>query len=77
MTDSRIRPLKSTAPRPLKPSDKLTLPEVLEEIGVSRSTFYYWRQLGKAPRCIRLPNGELRVRRSVLDAWLESLEEAA
>ncbi|MGW1990107.1 helix-turn-helix transcriptional regulator [Embleya sp. NPDC001921] len=77
MTERRVRSLKSTAPRPPKPTDKLTLAEVLNEIGVSRSTFYYWRQIRKAPRCIRLPNGELRVRRSVLDAWFESLEEAA
>lgn len=76
MTDRRIGPAK-TAPRPPKPTDKLTLPEVLEEIGVSSSTFYYWRQTGKAPRCMRLPNGEIRVRRSALDDWWDSREEAA
>ncbi|GLW99583.1 helix-turn-helix domain-containing protein [Microtetraspora sp. NBRC 16547] len=56
----------------------LTLPEVLDELGgVSRRTFYRWRELGHAPKCIKLPNGELRVWRSELMAWLETLREAA
>ena len=59
-----------------KPSS-LTIPEVIAELQVSRSTFYYWRQTGKAPRCIKLPNNEIRVRRSDFDQWLDSLEEAA
>jgi excisionase family DNA binding protein len=56
---------------------KLTVDEVVAELRVSRSTFYYWRQTGKAPRCIRLPNGEIRVRRADLDEWVKGLEEAA
>jgi len=56
----------------------LTVPEVLAALGgVSRRTFYRWRELGCAPRCIKLPNGELRVWRSDLMAWLESLREVA
>jgi predicted DNA-binding transcriptional regulator AlpA len=59
-----------------KPSS-LTIPEVIAELQVSRSTFYYWRQTGKAPKCIKLPNNEIRVRRTDLDRWLDGLEEAA
>jgi excisionase family DNA binding protein len=55
----------------------LTLPEVCEELQISRSTFYDWRAKNRAPRCIKLPNGELRVRRSDLDNWLGDCEEAA
>ena len=56
----------------------LTVPEVLAALGgVSRRTFYRWRELGHAPRCIKLPNGELRIWRSDLMAWLESLREVA
>jgi predicted DNA-binding transcriptional regulator AlpA len=50
----------------------------LEELGgVSRRTFYRWREIGRAPRGFRLPNGELRIYRSDLEAWLESLRSAA
>lgn len=56
----------------------LTVDEVLEELGgISRRTFYRWRELRLAPRCIRLPNGELRVSRDVLDAWLDERVEGA
>ncbi|WP_329374144.1 helix-turn-helix domain-containing protein [Streptomyces sp. NBC_00669] len=47
----------------------MKLPEVLVEIGMSRSAFYRMRARGKAPRCVRLPNGQIRVRRSDLDTW--------
>ena len=44
---------------------------------VSRRTFYRWRELGIAPACIRLPNGELRITRRDFRAWLEQRREAA
>lgn len=55
----------------------LKLPEVLDEIGMSRAAFYRMRARGKAPRLVKLPNGQLRVRRTDLDAWWLSCEEAA
>lgn len=56
----------------------LTVRDVLGELGgISRRTFYRWRELGLAPACVRLPNGELRVRRSVLNAWLDERAEGA
>ncbi|MEU5581388.1 helix-turn-helix domain-containing protein [Streptomyces huasconensis] len=55
----------------------LTLAEVCEQLGVSRSTFYDWRAKRRAPRCIKLPNGDLRIRRSDLDHWLDDREDAA
>lgn len=57
-------------------TELLTVRQVLEELGgVSRRTFYRWRELRTAPRCIRLPNGELRVRRDALQAWLDDRAE--
>ncbi|WP_447645179.1 helix-turn-helix transcriptional regulator [Nocardioides zeae] len=54
----------------------LTVNDVCEELGISRSTFYDWRAGGKAPRCIKLPNGGLRVRRTDLEAWIEERLES-
>jgi excisionase family DNA binding protein len=55
----------------------LTIADLCDELGVARSTFYDWRAAKKAPRCIKLPNGEIRIRRTDLDRWLEDLEDAA
>ncbi len=54
------------------PDEKLTLAELCAELKIQRSTFYDWRAKGRAPRCMKLPNGEIRVVRRDLDAWLES-----
>jgi excisionase family DNA binding protein len=60
--------------RAINPNEKLTVRELCAELKVSRSTFYDWRQKRRGPRCIRLPNGDLRVRRRDLDAWLAAQE---
>ncbi|MFF7230049.1 helix-turn-helix domain-containing protein [Streptomyces sioyaensis] len=56
---------------------KLKLREVLEEIEMSRAAFYRLRARGKAPKLIKLPNGQLRCRRTDLDEWWSSMEDAA
>ncbi|MDF5751957.1 helix-turn-helix domain-containing protein [Spongiactinospora sp. TRM90649] len=65
--------MKAARPDP----DKLTVSQVCAELQISRSTFYDWRAKGRAPRCIKLPNGDLRIRRHDLDKWLNDLETAA
>lgn len=55
-----------------RPTALLTVAEVLAELQVARSTFDTWRSLGTAPECIKLPNGQIRVRRCALDSWLTS-----
>jgi predicted DNA-binding transcriptional regulator AlpA len=56
----------------------MTVRQVLDELGgVSRRTFYRWRELGYGPATFKLPNGELRVWRSDFNTWLRQLEEAA
>lgn len=58
------------------PDELLTVEQVLEELGgVSRRTFYRWRELGRAPHGLKLPNGEIRIWRSEFSAWLASLRE--
>ena len=54
----------------------LTVAETCEELGVARSTFYDWRAKGRAPRCIKLPDGDLRIRRVELDRSAAAREEA-
>ena len=54
----------------------LTVPQVLEIlVDVSPRTFYRWRETGKAPSALRLPNGDLRIWRSELTAWLDARRE--
>ncbi|MGY4981418.1 helix-turn-helix transcriptional regulator [Streptomyces sp. 900105755] len=61
-----------------KTGELLTVRQVLDELGgISRRTFYRCGELRIAPACIRLPNGELRVRRDVLNDWLEERAEGA
>ncbi|MEU6008787.1 helix-turn-helix domain-containing protein [Streptomyces sp. NPDC047453] len=56
----------------------MTVWEVCAELkGISRRTFYRWRELGEAPQAFKLPNGELRVWRSDFNAWLNARERAA
>ncbi|MEW2133351.1 AlpA family phage regulatory protein [Streptomyces sp. NPDC005435] len=55
----------------------LKLPKVLTEIGMSRAAFYRMRARGQAPKLIKLPNGQLRCRRTDLDAWWSSFEDIA
>ena len=57
------------------PNEKLTIAEVCNELKISRSTFYDWRAKRRAPRCIMLPNGSMRIRRADLDRWLGARED--
>jgi predicted DNA-binding transcriptional regulator AlpA len=63
--------------RTRRAGDKLTLADLCAELAIGRSTFYDWRAKGAAPKCIKLPNGELRIRRRDLDDWLAEHEEVA
>ena len=60
-----------------RPQDRLTIAQLCNELGISRSTFYEWRAKGRAPRCIKLPNGQIHIRRAEFERWLDSLEEVA
>ena len=63
---------------PIRPArDTLTVAEICADLGISRRTFAEWRAKRRAPRCIKLPNGSLRIRQSEYHRWLESREDAA
>jgi predicted DNA-binding transcriptional regulator AlpA len=62
----------------MKGDQLMTVDQVLVELGgVSRRTFYRWRELGSAPSGMKLPNGEIRIWRCDFASWLETLREAA
>jgi excisionase family DNA binding protein len=65
------------ADRPGRTSDKLTVAEICDDLAISRRTFYEWRAKGRAPKCIRLPNGGLRIRRAEYQRWLTAREDVA
>ena len=71
-------PVRGHASRTSEPwsRDKLTIAEVCADLDISRRTFYEWRAKNKAPKCITLPNGSLRVRRSEYLRWLAAREAA-
>ncbi|MFE3457418.1 helix-turn-helix transcriptional regulator [Nocardiopsis aegyptia] len=55
----------------------LTVDEFCEELGIARSTFNDWRAKGRAPKCAKLPNGQLRIRRSVFEQYMAALEDVS
>ena len=77
-TTRRVTParVKTTAPDSSR-RELLPLAVVLSELGdengpLARSTFDDWRAKGRAPKVIKLPNGQLRVARADLNAWLDA-----
>lgn len=57
--------------------DWLTVSEVSSALRVPRATFYRWRQHRVAPPAVRLPNGQLRIHRADLLAWLTAHRDPA
>lgn len=55
----------------------LTVAEFCSEYRVPRSTLYDWLAKGTAPRHAKLPNGQLRFRRTDVEEWYRSCEVAA
>lgn len=58
-------------------TEYLTIDDVCEILEIARRTFYEWRKKGSGPRCIKLPNGDIRLRRSELERWIDSREETS
>ena len=55
----------------------LTIEDVLRELKIARSTLDAWRRRRKFPAFRRLPNGQLRLKRSELEMWLDGCRKAA
>ena len=73
---TKISDHQSKNPRRMSAREKLiSLAEFLEMMGVARSTYNDWHVKGKAPRRIKLPNGQICFRPSDISDWLEELEQ--
>ena len=71
-------PTRSLRARSEAEDELLTVAQMCTELGgISRRTFYRWREVGTGPKCLKIPNGELRAWRSEFSAWLDSLREGA
>ena len=55
----------------------LTVEDVLHELKIARSTLDAWRRHRKFPAFRRLPNGQLRLKRSELETWLDTCKRAS
>jgi len=60
-----------------RPRNWLTVDEFCDELMISRDTFYDWRKKGRAPKCAKLPNGSLRIRRSEFEKFMTTAEDDA
>jgi len=60
-----------------KPSRFMTVVEICADLGIPRSTWDDWKAKGRGPRCLKLPNGQIRVRRTEYERWLDTREDAA
>ena len=71
MTRSAARP---TPTRPAS-SNLMTLQDVYDELGIAKSTWNDWKNKGRTPKCFKLPNNQVRIRRADFEKWLGQLEE--
>jgi excisionase family DNA binding protein len=58
-------------------SKLMTLQEVYEELGISKSTWNDWKNKGRTPRFFKLPNNQVRIKRAEFEKWLGQLEEVS
>jgi predicted DNA-binding transcriptional regulator AlpA len=62
---------------PTLADELLSVADICAELKISRRTFYRWRELRIGPEAIKLPNGEIRVPRSIFASWLANLQECS
>lgn len=74
---SRRRQAAAGAAGPTPEDIWLTVDQLCAELQIARSTFYEWRAKERAPKCHKLPNGDIRIRRADDERWLADLMDAA
>jgi predicted DNA-binding transcriptional regulator AlpA len=69
--------MKATSDTETWAAGTLTIEDVLRELKIARSTLDAWRRRRKFPAFRRLPNGQLRLKRSELELWLDGCRKAS
>jgi predicted DNA-binding transcriptional regulator AlpA len=77
VAESRPAHQQTRKASPTRHGTCLTIADICAELQIARSTFYEWRRKGRGPRCLKLPNGDLRISRAEFDRWLAAHEDAA
>ncbi|GAB6985271.1 hypothetical protein JCM10369A_17950 [Nocardioides pyridinolyticus] len=77
LEDMDVRTNANNGPQQTPAEHLLTVPEIYARLGISRSTFYDWRQAHKAPPCLVLPNAQIRVREADFARWVNDHMETA
>ncbi|MGH8931196.1 MAG: helix-turn-helix transcriptional regulator [Egibacteraceae bacterium] len=75
---ANLTAIAPSAPRGAQRRSWLSIEDFCEELGVPKSTAYKWScagtASGKFPRCRKLPNGSIRIRRDWFEEWLDGLD---
>jgi prophage regulatory protein len=75
VAEAERRALEDSA-RAAMPAEYLTAPQLEQITGTPASTWRYWAHIGQGPQSFKLGRRRLW-KRSVVLAWLESLEAAS
>lgn len=68
--------VRAVAPHKACDHHWVSVDDLAIELQIPKSTIYGWKNRGRGPSWIRVGK-HLRARRSDVDAWLDSLSEAA
>lgn len=60
-----------------KQSEWMSFKEVLDDLGVPRSTMDDWRARGDGPVFTKFPGGHLKIQRVDYEMWLANLQRVA
>lgn len=55
----------------------ITVAEICDDLDIARTTWDDWRAKGKVPPYRKLPNGQLRIKRTDYEHWLDKLDGKA
>ncbi|WP_228507961.1 helix-turn-helix transcriptional regulator [Xanthomonas phaseoli] len=74
---SHFKEAMTTQPQTTLPYHFMRLPEVIDTVGVSKSTLYAWAAAGKFPKPVQFPGGNIAAWVSTeVAAWMSAAVDA-